>query len=77
MHENITQNKRYAWRMARVRSKTVESVIGALVNYLNMKRVNIRGIKGANKHVLMVNLIYNLQQYLRFIVKKPRILAQF
>ncbi|WP_217903436.1 transposase, partial [Flectobacillus sp. BAB-3569] len=76
MHEKLTQNKSYAKRMVRIRSKTVEPVIGTLVNFMNMKRVNTRGIKSSNKHVLMASLVYNLQKYLRFIVKKPSILAQ-
>ena len=76
MHEKLTQNKPYAKRMVRIRSKTVEPVIGTLVNFMNMKRVNTRGIKSSNKHVLMASLAYNLQKYLRFIVKKPDILAQ-
>jgi ribosomal protein S17E len=76
MHEKLTQNKPYAKRMVRIRSKTVEPVIGTLVNFMNMKRVNTRGIKASNKHVLMASLVYNLQKYLRFIVKKPDILAQ-
>jgi hypothetical protein len=62
--------------MVKVRSKTVEPVIGTLVNFTNMKRVNTRGIKNANKHVLMASLTYNLKKYLRFIIKKPSILAQ-
>lgn len=41
-----------------------------------MKRVNTRGIKNANKHVLMASLTYNLKKYLRFIVKKTSVLAQ-
>ena len=36
-----------------------------------MKRVNTRGIKQANKHILMAALVYNLKKYLRFITKKP------
>ena len=34
-----------------------------------MKRVNTRGIKQANKHVLMAALTYNLKKYLTFITK--------
>lgn len=71
-----TQNPHYAKKMVRVRSKTVEPVIGTLVNFTNMKRVNTRGIKNANKHVLMASLTYNLKKYLRFVVKKPTILTQ-
>ena len=76
MHQKLTQNPQYAKQMVRVRSKTVEPVIGTLVNFTNMKRVNTRGIKNANKHVLMASLTYNLKKYLRFVVKPPSILAQ-
>ena len=76
MHQKLTQNEKYAKKMVKVRSKTVEPVIGTLVNFTNMKRVNTRGIKNANKHVLMASLTYNLKKYLRFITKKPSILAQ-
>jgi hypothetical protein len=41
-----------------------------------MKRVNTRGIRNANKHVLMASLTYNLKKYLRFVVKKPTVLTQ-
>ncbi|CAH0336021.1 hypothetical protein FVB9288_01693 [Flavobacterium sp. CECT 9288] len=36
-------------------------------------RVNTRGIKQANKHVLMAALTYNLKKYLKFITKKTKI----
>uniref|UniRef100_UPI001FAEE093 transposase n=1 Tax=Flavobacterium alvei TaxID=2080416 RepID=UPI001FAEE093 len=58
--------------MVRVRSKTVEPAIGTLVNFTNMKRVNTRRIKQANKHVLMAALTYNLKKYLKFITKKTK-----
>lgn len=76
MHQKLTQNKRYTNKMARVRSKTVEPVIGTLVNFTNMKRINTRGIKNANKHVLMAGLTYNLKKYLRFVAKKPNVMVQ-
>ena len=76
MHQKLTQNPHYAKKMVRMRSKTVEPVIGTLVNFTNMKRVNTRGIKNANKHVLMASLTYNLKKYLRFVVKKPSVLSQ-
>ena len=76
MHQKLTKNPQYARKMVRVRSKTVEPVIGTLVNFTNMKRVNTRGIRNANKHVLMASLTYNLKKYLRFVVKKPAILIQ-
>jgi len=69
-HKKRTENKAYAQRMSRLRSSTVEPVLGTLINFLNMKRVNTRGIDLANKHVLMAALTYNLKKYLRFISKK-------
>lgn len=76
MHQKLSQNPQYAKKMVRVRSKTVEPVIGTLVNFTSMKRVNTRGIKNANKHVLMASLTYNLKKYLRFVTKKQSILTQ-
>ena len=76
MHQKLTQNPEYAKRMVKVRSKTVEPVLGTLINFLNMKRVNTRGIQQANKHVLMAAMTYNLKKYLKFIAKKPKSQAQ-
>ena len=70
MHKKLTENKSYAQKMSRLRSSTVEPVLGTLINFLNMKRVNTRGIELANKHVLMAALTYNLKKYLKFISKK-------
>jgi len=67
MHEKM--QTLYAKRIMRIRSKTVEPVLGTLINFMNMKRVNTRGIEQANKHVLMAALSYNLKKYLRFNVK--------
>ena len=67
MHRKLTENKAYAQRMSRLRSATVEPVLGTLINFLNMKRVNTRGIELANKHVLMASLTYNLKKYMKFI----------
>jgi transposase len=70
MHKKLTENEAYAQRMSRLRSATVEPVLGTLINFLNMKRVNARGIELANKHVLMAALTYNLKKYLKFVSKK-------
>jgi transposase len=70
MHKKLTKNKVYAQRMSRLRSATVEPVLGTLINFLNMKRVNTHGIELANKHVLMAALTYNLKKYLKFIKRK-------
>jgi len=76
MHEKLTQNQAYHRRLVKRRSSTVEPVLGTLINYFNLKRVNSRGMPQANKHVLMSSLSYNLKKYLRFIFKKPSVLAQ-
>lgn len=76
MHQKLTQNPDYVKRMVKVRSKTVEPVLGTLINFTSMKRVNTRGIQQANKHVLMAALTYNLKKYLKFISKKPKSIAQ-
>ncbi len=66
----------YARQMIRIRSKTVEPVLGTLINFLNMKRVNTRGIKQANKHVMMAALCYNLKKLLNFNKRRPMIKQQ-
>lgn len=76
MYVKLTQNLEYAKRMSKIRNKTVEPVLGTLINFLNMKRVNTRGIQQANKHVLMAAMTYNLKKYLKFITQKPKSIAQ-
>jgi hypothetical protein len=71
-HEKRLKKERYATRMTRLRSATVEPVLGTLINFMNMKRVNTRGIEGAEKHVLMAALCYNLKKYLKFTAKKVK-----
>ena len=76
MHDKLTKNHAYHRRLVKRRSSTVEPVLGTLINYFNLKRVNSRGMAQAHKHVLMASLSYNLKKYLRFVVKKPSLLAQ-
>lgn len=52
MHEKLSSNPEYAKRITKIRSKTVEPVLGTLVNFMNMRRINTRGIQQANKHNL-------------------------
>ncbi|EKB05930.1 hypothetical protein HMPREF9711_00899 [Myroides odoratimimus CCUG 3837] len=76
MHEKLTQNRDYHRRLVKRRSSTVEPVLGTLINFFNMKRINSRGMAQANKHVLMASLSYNLKKYLRFVVKEIKDLVQ-
>lgn len=68
MHEKLQTP--YAKKIMKKRGSTVEPVLGLMLNFLNLKRVNTRGIKGANKHVLMSAMVYNLKKYLKFKRKK-------
>ena len=52
------------WHSTISRGSTVEPVLGTMLNFLNPKRVNTRGIKQANKHVMMAALTYNLKKLL-------------
>jgi transposase len=74
-HVKRIENERYAKRMSRLRSATVEPVLGTLINFLGMKKVNTRGIAQAEKHVLMASLCYNLKKLLKFKAKKVESVA--
>lgn len=75
MHEKLQTP--YAKKIMKKRGSTVEPVLGTMLNFLNLKRVNTRGIKGANKHpstmlrtsVLMSTMVYILKKHLKF---KPK-----
>jgi hypothetical protein len=60
MHTSLQTQK--TKRMKKLRSSTVEPVPGTLINYLNMRRVNTRGLKQANKCMLMSAVAYNLKK---------------
>ena len=64
MHARLQSTK--AKRLKKLRSSTVEPVIGTLVNFLAMKRVNTRGIKQANKCMLVAAVAYNLKKLLKW-----------
>jgi transposase len=70
MHERLEKLKRN--KIKRIRSSTVEPVLGTLVNYLSMRRVNTRGIKQANKCMLMAAVTYNLKKLLKFNHRKVK-----
>ncbi|WP_177765280.1 transposase [Flavobacterium sp. I3-2] len=44
MHEKLTQNKAYHRRLVKRRSATVEPVLGTLINFFNLKKINCRGM---------------------------------
>ena len=73
MHERLSQNPDYAKRMSRIRSRTVEPVLGTLINFTSLKRVNTQGMALASKHILMASLTYNLKRLLKFSRLKVKI----
>jgi transposase len=61
--------------MKRKRSSTVEPVWGTLINFTGMKRLNARGIKAANKMLLLAATVYNLKKWLKYTAPKTAIKA--
>lgn len=57
-------------KIRQVRGSTVEPVLGTLVNYLGMRRVNTRGLQQANKCMLMAAVAYNLKKLMKWQGKK-------
>ena len=66
---------RYAKKLSKIRKSTVEPVLGTLINFLSMRRVNFKGIKQASKHVLMAALCYNLKKYMKYVQRKVKTMA--
>ena len=63
-------------RMMKLRQSTVEPVLGTLINFPGMKRVNTIGIKQAGKCILMAAIAYNLKKLLKFVVPKAEIMIK-
>lgn len=68
MHQRLRTQQ--AKRMKKLRSSTVEPVLGTLVNFLGMRRVNTRGIAQANKCMLMAAIAYNIKKLMRWTARK-------
>ena len=69
MHERLKTS--YARKMKKLRQSTVEPVLGTLINFLGMKRVNTRGLKQANKCMVMAAIAYNLKKMMKFKINRP------
>jgi Transposase and inactivated derivatives len=76
-HDKLKKNEKYAKRMSRLRSSTVEPVLGTLLNFMGMKKIYARGIEQAEKHVLMASLCYNLKKMLKWQTKKVQIQVSY
>jgi transposase len=56
----------YAKQLRRIRSSTVEPVIGTLMNFHAIRRVVTRGLPQAHKCLLMAATAYNLKKLMKF-----------
>lgn len=72
MHERLQSN--YAKRMKKLRSSTVEPVLGTLINFTGMRRIWTRGIKQANKFMLGAAIAYNLKKLMKFKQKTVKVI---
>ncbi|WP_219921620.1 transposase, partial [Rufibacter sp. XAAS-G3-1] len=52
-----------------LRQATVEPVLGTLINYMGLRKINTRGIKQALKVLLLAATAYNLRKLMRFTPK--------
>jgi transposase len=59
-------SSRFGKRMMRLRSATVEPVLGSLINYYGLRQINTRSREAAAKVMYVAAMAYNLKKYLRF-----------
>ncbi len=64
MYKRIKSKK--GKKMRRLRSATVEPVLGTLLYFAGMKKVYTKGIDLANKHVLLAATAYNIKKLLNY-----------
>jgi len=69
---HLRMQGRKARAMMRIRQSTVEPVIGSLVNYFGMKKVNTIGLQQANKCLTMSGAAYNLKKLAKYISSQRR-----
>jgi hypothetical protein len=67
MHQRLQTRKAKVYK--KLRSSTVEPVLGTLINFMGMRRIWTRGIQQANKFMLGAAIAYNLKKWLNY---KPK-----
>lgn len=70
MHERLQTNK--AKHLKKLRSSTVEPVLGTLINFTSLRRIWTRGIQSAKKFMLGAAIAYNLKKWLNYNPKKVK-----
>lgn len=71
MHERLKTP--YAKSMKKRRQATVEPVLGTLINFMGVRRIWTRGLRGANKFMLGAAIAYNLRKWLNYQGQKLKI----
>ena len=74
MHQRITS--KVGKKMRRIRSATVEPVLGTLLYFVGMRKVYTKGIDLANKHVILAATAYNIKKLLKFKEVKPAVILE-
>jgi transposase len=64
MHLRMQSKK--ATQLMKIRQSTVEPVIGTIVSYLGIKKVNSRGLDQANKCLTLAAVAYNIKKMLKY-----------
>ncbi|SEI96324.1 Transposase [Dyadobacter sp. SG02] len=64
MYQRMSSDRAKTYK--KLRSSTVEPVIGSLINYTGMGRINAKGIEQANKCMIMAAIAYNLKKLLKY-----------
>lgn len=62
-------------QMKRIRSSTVEPVLGTLINFMGMRRIWTRGISQAHKFMIGAATAYNLKKWLNYRPKGRGVIA--
>jgi transposase len=72
MHQRLQTRKARLYK--KLRSSTVEPVLGTLINFMGMRRVWTRGIEQANKFMLGAAVAYNLKKWLNYKPKTRKVM---
>lgn len=70
MHQRM--QTREGKRARKTRQGTVEPVLGTLINFVGMKQLNTKGIKLANKCMIMAAVAYNLKKLVNGVSTRVR-----
>ena len=62
-------------RSKAIRQSTVEPVFGILTQHMGLRKLNTKGIKNANKQMLLAGIAYNLKKLMKYSKPLPKSVA--